>query len=345
MKERPSLFGYATSELSQDAFFAWLMAWADTDCGTDKAEHKLGRNFLTLIFDRAGVECPEGEMHVTVKTQYEKIDVFCTVNEQTAIIFEDKVNTAEHDDQLARYRKIIEKQGKYDNIITVYCKTGDECRLGIKKKTSKIPVIIDRGDLLEMFQSNTGRNARDANVIIADYANHIESIERSVLAYATKPTDKWGWYEWIGFFKRLEVRMALIDPKGFGWDYVPNPSGGFLGFWWSWHGVEGGDVYLQLEEGKGCFKVAVTNGDPQTLKCTWSERLVKTSAAMEGLPFKVVRPKVLRVGSYMTVAVLDRDYRIEKDGLLDLEATLANIHKMEELVNKAVLEYRKESAS
>nr|WP_260390277.1 hypothetical protein [Ornithobacterium rhinotracheale] len=29
MAEKPNLFQYATSELSQDAFLCWLIAWAD----------------------------------------------------------------------------------------------------------------------------------------------------------------------------------------------------------------------------------------------------------------------------------------------------------------------------
>ncbi len=38
--EKPNLFSYATSELSQDAFIAWLLAWASPEYQTvDKELH------------------------------------------------------------------------------------------------------------------------------------------------------------------------------------------------------------------------------------------------------------------------------------------------------------------
>ena len=39
----PNLFDYATKELSQDAFFCWLLAWADEECrDADSTLHALG---------------------------------------------------------------------------------------------------------------------------------------------------------------------------------------------------------------------------------------------------------------------------------------------------------------
>lgn len=52
MSNRPNIFDYATSELSQDAFFAWLLEWAE-----DKYEqvgggvlHKCAFNLLQTFF-------------------------------------------------------------------------------------------------------------------------------------------------------------------------------------------------------------------------------------------------------------------------------------------------------
>ena len=61
MSKKPNLFNYATSELSQDAFLAWLIQWADKDnkkndsylnaCAVSFVQELLGNesNLLSLI--------------------------------------------------------------------------------------------------------------------------------------------------------------------------------------------------------------------------------------------------------------------------------------------------------
>ena len=46
----PNIFDFATSELSQDALFCWLIQWADTKYKVvDKQLHKIGQDFLSLL--------------------------------------------------------------------------------------------------------------------------------------------------------------------------------------------------------------------------------------------------------------------------------------------------------
>ena len=48
----PNLFSFATSELSQDAFFAWLMQWADSSYKElDESLHVVAQNFIRLLLD------------------------------------------------------------------------------------------------------------------------------------------------------------------------------------------------------------------------------------------------------------------------------------------------------
>lgn len=49
MCNRVNLFKYATSELSQDAIVAWLLAWAAPK--HNGPMHDLGSNFLRYIYD------------------------------------------------------------------------------------------------------------------------------------------------------------------------------------------------------------------------------------------------------------------------------------------------------
>ncbi|NLY79687.1 MAG: hypothetical protein GX072_07305, partial [Lysinibacillus sp.] len=49
---RPNLFQFATSELSQDAFLCWLMSWAQKDFQSiDETMQKIAVNFISEIFN------------------------------------------------------------------------------------------------------------------------------------------------------------------------------------------------------------------------------------------------------------------------------------------------------
>jgi hypothetical protein len=55
MNDRPSLFGLATSELSQDAFLGWLLALADPRFAqADEQLHRAGRRFLDQLAEAVG---------------------------------------------------------------------------------------------------------------------------------------------------------------------------------------------------------------------------------------------------------------------------------------------------
>lgn len=141
--------------------------------------------------------------------------------------------------------------------------------------------------------------------------------------------DNWSWTAWQGFF--MSVVKALGDGE---WNYVPNPSGGFLGLWWHWREIEGGYAYLQLEQTKACFKVEVGDGSADDLKWTWNTRIIATAAESQ---LNVTKPTRLRRGTWMTVAVLDCDYRAAReDGTIDFEKTVDTLRAMEEIGDKAV---------
>jgi hypothetical protein len=47
MVDKPNLFSFATSKLSQDAFLCWLLAWAEGRYANDNAAlHSAGRSLL-----------------------------------------------------------------------------------------------------------------------------------------------------------------------------------------------------------------------------------------------------------------------------------------------------------
>jgi hypothetical protein len=123
---RPNLFHYATSELSQDAFLAWLLSWSDQCCrDADPALHGLGIAFLSAIFAKCGqkLDLPTA---VKVHRQFNAVDVLALVRESHAVLIEDKTDTAEHSNQLARYMAQIQRRFPDRTILPIYLKTGEQ---------------------------------------------------------------------------------------------------------------------------------------------------------------------------------------------------------------------------
>lgn len=334
---KPLLFDYATSELSQDAFIAWLLAYGDRQYSG--AVHEFSLKVLTEMFKLSNLEISTMDLDIKVWRQYQHIDVFCEINDnKIALIIEDKVYAATHGDQLYCYREGIEKEEKYEKIVAVYLKTGDQSNYEYEKKAGY--TIVKRENLIEWFKSAEGVNACNENSIVNDFKCHLESLEGLTQGYLIDPIDKWDWNAWKGFYMALQSKL-----KDANWDYVPNPSGGFMGLWWYWRQVPDGHVYLQLEEKKACFKFEVADDAQdrkQDLKWDWNSRICSAYESLkDNGPLQVVKPPVLRVGQWMTVAILSKDYRVaDCSGKLDLEATFKNLQLMQNVLEKATEDYK-----
>ena len=327
---KPNLFRYATSELSQDAFFAWLLAWADkSNAGTNL--HECAKAFFNdLILDGCDWKVSSQSV-VKIDKQHKHIDILCKIDDKYAVIIEDKTGTREHSNQLQRYAESVRVEGyKDENVVCIYLKTLDQSDLSnVEKANYK---VIDRDKLLGFFRTQQVKESASENTILADFSEHLESIERSVCAYQTKPIGEWNRDQWVGFYGALQKRSKHSDAH---WNYVANPSGGFLGFWWMGKKVDGGEVYLQLEETRACFKVsAYKKENADKLKWRWN-KVFKDAGKAKGID--VVNPSRLRVGECMTVAILKDDIRIAKpDGTIDFEKTCERLSSMEEVLELAI---------
>ena len=107
---RPNLFQVATSELSQDAFFVWLMQWADpSNMQENPGVCSAGQNFLRFLIGKQYNVVPEEINKVESGRQWNNIDVYANVNDEFLVVIEDKTGTSRHSNQLLRYRKLAEK--------------------------------------------------------------------------------------------------------------------------------------------------------------------------------------------------------------------------------------------
>ena len=123
----PNLFDFATSELSQDAFICWLLAWAKPDFRTlNEPLHKTAITLLDRLLECGGVPKPETYSSVEIRRQHKHIDILVLVNQDIVLIIEDKTHTADHSDQLRRYYEQISEEYPGRKVVGIYFKTGDQ---------------------------------------------------------------------------------------------------------------------------------------------------------------------------------------------------------------------------
>lgn len=223
-----NLFSYATSELSQDAFICWLCSFAlpDARLNTNTALRDCAYAMLEVFvpeFKGREVQLLE------ITKQTDDIDVLFTARcegTEYKIIFEDKVYSSEHDEQLTRYWDDVKERFPGCEVRGVYYKTGFESNLN--NITNKGYQVVRREDILKALKPYVDRANND---ILRDYYEYWNCQQQKAESYLETPVNQWGWWQAYAFFDALHQDM----PEGIGssYSYVANPSGGFdcLVFW------------------------------------------------------------------------------------------------------------------
>ena len=321
-KHIPNIFSFATSELSQDAMFAWLISWSAPDYTAAEPElHRIGQNFVRLL---AGKDSDFKIDSVDVGRQWENIDIWAEINDNTFLIVEDKTGTSIHDDQLERYKASVEKEyaGKRTDLCYAYVKTAEEPGSVLKSIEQCGFRTINRAAILKCLEDYRGSDS-----LLVSYREHLRMIDASVNSFRSLPEKGWSWDAWQGFYKELESRVDLDS-----WNYVANPAGGFLGAWW--HFVEmqdGAEMYLQFEQGKLCFKISY-EGDENCSEVRYRHHTRLLQLARDRYP-EIRRPDRFGCGTYMTIAVVDED-KLFGEGPVDFDALFARLKEYEVLIDE-----------
>ena len=314
----PNIFDFATSELSQDALFAWLIQWADPKYKEkDSSMFNLAQSFVRMLLGES--EYPIES--INVGRQWKNIDIWVEINDDSFLVIEDKTNTSIHDNQLERYKSTVEEEykGKRMKQYYAYVKTGNEPLSTIRKIERIGYRTISRIDLIQCIDKYRGNNT-----IIPSYLEYLKGLESETQGFRVLPVNKWGWYAWQGFYKELEQKLSLTA-----WDYVSNPAGGFLGAWWHFTKILEGEMYLQFEESKLCFKVYYDgDGDHSEFRWKWHNKLILTAESM-GHP-EIVKPARFGAGYYMTIAVVESDHlfgtdKVNLDNLITILKEYQNV--------------------
>lgn len=307
--DKPNIFKYATKELSQDAFICWLLSWADDKYKECELNH-IAKALLKKFFDLENVDFPSIINSITIDKQYKNVDVLCRINDSYTIIIEDKTNTKAHGKQLIRYRDVIEECFPNDKILAIYFKTHDQSNYN--KEIEEGFKVFDRIELIKILDIYP----KFENDIFQDFRQYIHAIESEVNAYVSKKA--WSSRNWIGFFKFLKNELKQGD-----WEYVPNQSGGFMGYWWAFQRNEYCTQYLQIQQDDLVLKITCNNAeyDKKFRAICYKHYIAK--AKENGLNFE----KPARFGKGQTMTILRTNYLIKNQdtGLVDLQDTLEKL--------------------
>ena len=280
----PNIFNFATSELSQSAMIAYILAWADPNTySAYTAEHKLGKALLDALLSQA-IKNDDNDndkairkvikkleiKELRIETQVNRIDISVIINESIFLIIEDKVNTKEHSDQMARYTKAVEtmknkEDEPFKHILIVYVKTGNESKnFRPKKADGNLYACFYRKDFLLVLNKNPCPD----NNIIEQFSNHLQKWEEGTQSFKTTPSDEWTRLEYEGYYCALENEFSEDDLSGLemNWHKLSNRSGGAHILWW-WPNKKyfpknrkykfykdcNCIFYLQIDQDKGLF--------------------------------------------------------------------------------------------
>ena len=326
---RPNIFDIATKELNQDAFITWLLQFADSKhFQTDELLNSCGKKFVSELIKKQYPEFNDPIIKVKAGRQWENIDVWAEVNDKYLIIIEDKTFTSHHSNQLERYKKSATDwclKNNFENPVCIYLKTGNESQNNLNGIIKEGFAIFNRVDFINLLKDYS----LTSNNIFLDFLERLTRIEKSNNEFETKIIGKWNGSDWQGFFQFLEKEIKIVN-----WHYVNNPNGGF---WnavlnWDYWGIY--PAYLQIEQGKLCFKISTDPSEPVVMpeNTTRSEvrnklcNLILKKSREFGFEH-ISRPSRFGNGNYMTVAVVKRENWLgADDAILDKE-TLVKILK------------------
>jgi hypothetical protein len=247
MIKQPSIFKYATSELSQDAAIMWLLEWANPYHQDNCPKlHQIGMSLLTSFYNISNNTLEDFDS-LTIFSQVRKIDILVEVvtgDKKTAILIEDKIKSSYHSDQLKRYLDDLNSTNEYDLVIPIYFKTGFQAKLQVVKETGYYHFNVEHFYTILKQGYELGID----NDIFQDLHNHIKELHQNYLNsrdsfenYAKKNVEDWSWWSWNGFFNKYETTFSKNEE---GWGVVPSRRGSLLASWF------GHEEFVHEHEGK-----------------------------------------------------------------------------------------------
>ena len=343
----PNLFTYATKELSQDAMICWLIEWSAVQVANEsqQALRDLGRAFVQALLGKHRVNLAGAIRHAEIHQQDRSIDVLARIQDEHAghvFLIEDKTGTKDTSDKLQRYQDAVSsgktKLGEVPEHWPIYLKTGNQSHAEDRKVEDIGYKVFRREDFLTVLDGYRGTHP-----VAMDFREHLQRLEDGFNSFSNwrqgQGRQTWSWSGWEGFYRRLERELEADDRHDMDWGYIPNQTGGFLGFYWfPFNGGNNTRFYLQLEIAPGnldrqklCFKVQT--GEHKGARYYY--QLLRTAAGELGEDL-LVRPDHFGHGKTMTVGWWRGEWlAFDADGWLDFSGIAENLRQASRIVRAA----------
>lgn len=330
--ERPNIFKISTKELTQDAFIVWLLQWADPQCQEmDITLHECGRSFLRLVMGTA-YQSDRQVLKIKSGRQWDYIDVWAEIyfkdGSKTLLVIEDKTFTSEHSNQLERYKKQAENFCAENDfsLVCTFFKIGSEPLRALGSIKEKGFNIVTRKEIVEVLLPYRAAE----HSILRDFIEYIDDLEKAHFAFQYLPLKDWKDLAWVGFYQYIESNIEDVN-----WHWVNNQSGGFWNLCLTWdYWNKCVPVYMQIEERKLCFKIALGEGETELdNSCTditaIKDYVTNTLIAFAGIDniYKIKRKGAGR-GNYRTFAMIE-----QQDWCGDPHKLLDRGHVIDHLLN------------
>ncbi len=310
---RPNLFSFATSELSQDAFFCYLASCAE-DSVSDLTIRKEGREFLQLLLSGSRVELPDTIRSLRIRRQLKNTDVVIEVNDDFVILIEDKAGSADHSNQLIRYLEDIRTYYPDRMVVPVYIQT--YLQSNFESVSSAGYEIVGRSELLKSLRQDS------ADTIVRQFWEHLDRLHQDYESYQSGRD--WTFRGWAQYISRV---AGSLD--GCRWHRVSNPQGGFFAAYWGWTEISLGNLYLQLGEQKLSLRI-VANVD------TSSEDIWGLYQQALSFPeWHVPKGSKPRSGKTQNLINLEQDHRkFDPEGNIQVSETVAQLQEYTKMVKR-----------
>jgi hypothetical protein len=323
-QEKPLLFKYATKELAQDAFFCWLLEWSQEKYkDLDLSLYKISKSFLKLII---GKDIVVKKFKIII--QENNIDFRTIINDEIIILFEDKVRSKNHGEQLEKYKKTMKEKHSQFQHFFVYLKTyflaGDE-REAVKNSEYK---IIDINALKKILLPDI------KNEIYRDFYN---AKIKSLSNFENAKKEDWERTEWDGFILKLYESIK----------FVPERIGNYMSkFWFTLNReenfVKDVDISLQIETKKFVIKLHFSKlkNDKEYAKKIRDEYKEKIRELFDSDEIKI-NNKNLSLGRNTTLLRFEDFMKFNKEGRLDFKATRDYMERIRKIFLDGIAKIKK----
>ncbi len=159
MNTKTNIFFHATKELSTDAFIVWLIYFLDSDDKYVEYKQAFFDNLILKEIDRGRII-----NKIELKRQENNVDVilqFCfdDKDEKQTVLFEDKIYTTQHSNQLEKYMNLYPNSYRFFYYKLGYINSQEESEIKNRKfeivdanmMASSIQNMIDLHPLIKMY--------------------------------------------------------------------------------------------------------------------------------------------------------------------------------------------------